>query len=161
MKKEKEPYIDPLTLMQRHNHKYFGKYTRENHPLRAYPQPWNSNLSEEDRPTTYAVYCTLCDQVHPHQSLEERETIWKEHSPIFIGNAPIRRLNPRLPWEETPHDIKNIIRTEEKNHREITNTDGTLWLYGNFTEVEEEQIKIVHDNLKKQIEVIKKEKMNI
>lgn len=100
MKKKKDPYVDPLTLMQQHNRKYRGKYahTPENHPLRSYSQPSGTYLSEEDRPTTYAVYCTLCEVVHPNQSLEEREMIWK--SMDKGGPCLVKQKNLKITKEE-------------------------------------------------------------
>jgi len=89
----------------------------------------------------------------------------------YIGNGPIRRLNPRLPWDELDEDIKNVIKKEEDNNRIIIFSisdsiissidskaesfpeDHSL-IEGNFSDDQIENIYNIHKNLQFEIKRI-------
>lgn len=89
---------------------------------------------------------------------KSKKLLFSSYKEQYIGTGPVRRLNPRIAWDELDEDIKNAIRAEEKKEKkiffDIPDSPARSLIQGNFTADQVQKIHTVHNNLQDEIKRI-------
>lgn len=106
---------------------------------------------------------------------KSKKLLFSSYKGKYLGKGPVRRLNPRIEWDELDEDIKNVIKEEEKkvktiifplsdsnmsiiDWKNVATPGGLSCFQGNFNDDEIEKIASLHYDLQAKCAAI--EKMN-